>query len=427
MMSANSTAIWAEIDSRSRFGIKPGLERMLALADCLHDPHKAYRVIHIAGTNGKGTTAFMLEQGLRALGYKVGVYSSPHIISPLERVRIDGCEISEDAFCSAWDEVQPYLGKNDASYFELLTMLAFCAFRQAELDWVIVECGLGGSWDATNIVESELGIITSIGLDHTDILGDTIDQIATDKAGICRSAKPLLNCDSDPVACKAIETVCDKRGALYLELESANSKIMIAGDLSFELLPGRVWSRAAEIVQRVIRILFPDRLSAHSSIHVKPDCASWPGRFQIVQKTPAWVLDVAHNPQALAALLKEMCAFCGEDDFRIIYCSMKDKDLRNNFAVIANYVSQVYLLQVNHKRVAAIEAMRLAAEENDLEVAGIIDRNSLWELAETVNNKVNNNKGDLQGFAGQPLLVCGSFLAVASWMSKPEFELPPGL
>jgi len=426
-MSAKTSEIWAEIDSRSRFGIKPGLARMFALAECLDDPQKAFRVIHVAGTNGKGTTAFMLEQTLGALGYKVGVYSSPHIVSPLERIRINGCDISEEAFCSAWDEVQPHLEKVDASYFELLTTLAFCTFRQAEPDWVIVECGLGGSWDATNIVESELGIITSIGLDHTDILGDTIDQIATDKAGICRIGKPLLNCESDALACKAIEIICEKRGALYAEHNSRISENQIACNLRFELPPGKVWSRAAGIATKAVSLLFPDRVSTHKSVLIKADSKRWPGRFQIVKNKPAWVLDVAHNPQALAALLVEMRDLCAGDDFRIIYCAMNDKDLLGNFAEIASCVSQVYLLQISHNRVAPIEAMQHAAEANGLTIAGIIDRNSLWELAETVNTEVDNNKGKVQEFTGKPLLVCGSFLAVASWMLKPELELPPGL
>lgn len=211
--SPDTQGIWQAIAGRVRFGIKPGLERMEWLLEALGRPERAYRVIHLAGTNGKGGTASFVEQGLRRAGRRTGLYTSPHLLSPRERIVIDGLPIPDEALARAWQRLLPLLEPVEPSYFELLTALAFEAFRQAGVEIAVIECGLGGRWDATNVVRSELAVLTSVGLDHTAILGDSLAAIAEDKCAIARPACPFVIGELAPEARAVAARVCEERGA----------------------------------------------------------------------------------------------------------------------------------------------------------------------------------------------------------------------
>lgn len=187
--------LWAELDSRwPESIIEPSLTRIVSVMELLGDPQRAYPVIQVAGTNGKTSTARMIESILRAYGLRTGLFTSPHLVDARERIRLDGEPISEDRLLDTWADIEPYVhlvDKNSTesggvrlSYFEVMTSLAYAAFADAPVDVAIIEVGMGGTWDATSVAVASVAVITPIGMDHADYLGDTIDQIATEKAGI---------------------------------------------------------------------------------------------------------------------------------------------------------------------------------------------------------------------------------------------------
>ena len=177
---------------RPEHAIEPTLERMAALVSVLGDPQRSYPVIHITGTNGKTSTARMIESLLRARGLRTGLFTSPHLSSIRERIVVDGQPVSAEAFVAAYDELAPYLamvdGQQDSqlSFFEVLTGMAFAIFADVPVDVAVVEVGLGGTWDATNIADGTVAVVTPVSLDHTAYLGGTVEEIAADKAGIIK-------------------------------------------------------------------------------------------------------------------------------------------------------------------------------------------------------------------------------------------------
>ena len=175
---------------------KLGLERITTLLEALGNPQRAYRVVHVAGTNGKGSTCAMIDAGLRSAGVRTGLYTSPHLIEPTERIGIDGREVSREQFARAFDVVHETAGKLaldcHPTYFETVTAMAFWLFREARVETAVIEVGLGGRLDATNVVEPALTVITPIDFDHQSYLGDTIESIAAEKAGILKVGVPAI-------------------------------------------------------------------------------------------------------------------------------------------------------------------------------------------------------------------------------------------
>ena len=189
--------LWAEWEARwPENRIEPTLARIRAVVDLLGEPQRAYPVIHVTGTNGKSSTARIIEALLRSYGLRTGLFTSPHLVDPRERICFDGRPIDADRLLATWDEVRPYIEVVDQrsvadggvalSYFEVLTAVAFAAFADAPVDVAVIEVGLGGTWDSTNVADGAVGVITPIGLDHQEYLGDTLLDIAVEKAGILK-------------------------------------------------------------------------------------------------------------------------------------------------------------------------------------------------------------------------------------------------
>ena len=187
--------LWAELESRwPESIIDPSLTRIVSVMELLGDPQRAYPVIQVAGTNGKTSTARMIESVLRAYGLRTGLFTSPHLVDARERIRLDGEPVTAERLLDTWNDIEPYVrlvdkNSTDAggvplSYFEVVTSLAYAAFADAPVDVAIIEVGMGGTWDATSVAAASVAVITPIGMDHTEYLGDTIEQIAGEKAGI---------------------------------------------------------------------------------------------------------------------------------------------------------------------------------------------------------------------------------------------------
>ena len=319
-------------------GAKFGLERMQTLLAALGNPERDQRFVHVAGTNGKGSTAAMIAAMLRAAGWKTGLFTSPHLIEPTERIRIDDQDVSSadfaDAFARVHERAEQLLreGLIDAhpSYFETVTAMALLLFRErAEIS--VMEVGLGGRLDATNVIMPELCVITPVSYDHEAFLGNTLDSIAYEKAGILKAGVPVISAAQDPVADDVIARRASELGCHLIRTAESRLKILrITADkalfemdgTSFEcLLPGRHQiENAATAVLAGRQLRIPEDAIAAALRRV-----IWPGRLERVSANPNFILDGAHNPAGAAALAQYIREFYATRPVWIVYGAMRDK------------------------------------------------------------------------------------------------------
>lgn len=310
----------AAISERRRFGMKPGLERMEALLEALGGPERGLACVHVAGTNGKGSVAAMVASVLQRAGLgDVGLYTSPHLVFFNERIRIGGAPISDAALDRALGAVLA-ADSGEASFFELATATAFVAFRDAGVRLAVVETGLGGRLDATNVIVPVLSVITNIGLEHCQYLGDTIGEIAFEKAGIVKPGRPVVAGAMDPVALEVIRKRAAALSAPFFEARTAvssrkakdgservaieddsravgNIRLPLGGPFQRENLSTAI--TALEVFSQAAGMPLED-----DAVRAGLESVVWPCRFQRVCDTPAVIVDGAHNPPAAVALAR---------------------------------------------------------------------------------------------------------------------------
>ncbi|MFQ5631966.1 MAG: bifunctional folylpolyglutamate synthase/dihydrofolate synthase [bacterium] len=331
------------LDSLGMFGWKLGLDTMHSIVEELHEPHQQFKKIHIAGSNGKGSVARMLEAIFIEAGYCVGLYTSPHLVSPLERIRVNGREISTRDFENGIREIKAILEKHKATYFEALTALAFLFFARSKIDIGIIETGLGGRLDATNIIRPDCSIITSISVEHSDYLGRTLQSVAVEKAGIIKKGVPCIIGDLPKAAKQAISQKCAEMKSMMIvagEVISANinnedisgtdvifsveendfvAKLRLAGNHQVENAKVAIASSMLfENVNTIARII-PKALPR----------VQFPGRMQIMSRKPVVILDVAHNPESISALFKSIMKFFPGRKINLVLGILKDKDIES--------------------------------------------------------------------------------------------------
>ena len=299
-------------------GIRWGLERTEALLHQAGNPHLRYPTIHVGGTNGKGSVAATIASVLSAAGHRTGLYSSPHLFSFRERVRIDGLPISEEDLVAAATPLWPAIEESGASFFEATTVIAFQALAEAEVDVAVIEVGLGGRLDSTNVISPELALITNIAFDHAEYLGHTLEAIAGEKAGIIKPGVPLVTGETSP----AVLSVLQHRAAL----QQAPVTVVPASDLTAPRLTGnqlridtRTWDElvvsspligAHQAHNLRIAVTGLDLLANQMSISAEAVVRGvhdvrWPGRFQLeLLRGRHWVFDVAHNEAGVHALVE---------------------------------------------------------------------------------------------------------------------------
>jgi dihydrofolate synthase/folylpolyglutamate synthase len=330
---------------------KFGLENISKLAEALGNPHRAMPCAHIAGTNGKGSTAAMLDSILRAAGLRTGLYTSPHLERINERIRIGGEDISDEDFAAAWTRVQRAIESLLAAgelaahptYFECVTAMAFVAFAESGVDFAIYEVGLGGRLDATNIVAPEVAVITSIDFDHEDFLGHSIEEIASEKAGIIKPGAWVVSSAERPEARAVIARLCKELDARLVEIDTAWRVEETDGSggcyravaaplhshktLAIEPpLPGRFQIRNALAAAAAAHLLgergflIDDRAIAGGI-----RAARWPGRLERLRERPAVYLDGTHNPAGARELLKFWQENFEGRRILLVYGAMRDK------------------------------------------------------------------------------------------------------
>ena len=294
------------------FGIKPGLERITLLAEELSNPQNFYKTIHVAGTNGKGSTCAMLAEILQAHGKKVGLFTSPHLKSYCERMKINGENISESEFAEIIELVKFF--EIPATQFEVLTAVAFVYFASRNVDIAVIEVGLGGSFDSTNIITPEVSVITNVALDHENILGD-LKNIARNKAGIIKKNIPIVTgATGEPL--KIIREVAEKNNSPLFEVtKPADVKINLRGE--FQKMNAAVAIQTA----KVLGISDADIFTGLEKVH-------WAGRFEILETDfGKIIIDGAHNPHGAAALRESLDKNFPDGRRIFIFGALADKNI----------------------------------------------------------------------------------------------------
>lgn len=319
--------------------IKWDLERVSALLTELGEPQRNTRFIHVAGTNGKGSTCAMIASALRVAGYKTGLYTSPHLVDPRERIQIDGEWLNETKWVAAFEQVhaaaERLLARDgiDAhpSFFETITAMAFCAFAQTSTDIVVLEVGLGGRLDATNVIDPELCVITPIDFDHEAFLGSSIESIAAEKAGILKRGRPAVFAEQRPQAFRILEHRALELDAPLklssawrienLHLDRNGSTFTLTADQTIEITCPLAGEHQVENARTAVAALDLFGVSA-AVIREGIARAVWPGRLE---RWGGVILDGAHNPAGARALAAYIRRFFSGEPVRIIYGAMRDK------------------------------------------------------------------------------------------------------
>ncbi|MGZ0707805.1 bifunctional folylpolyglutamate synthase/dihydrofolate synthase [Coraliomargarita sp. W4R53] len=369
-MSSYSTTLDYLYALKNR-GSKYGIDRMRLLVEALGHPERKFPVIHVAGTNGKGSVCAMLEALYRANGYKTGFFSSPHLVHLGERAQVNRQILSEAEIVSYTEQLRPIaakLGKEDPdlhpTFFEFVAAMAFQRFATEAVDIGIIETGLGGRLDATNVVDPELSIITTISLDHTEMLGDTLEAIAGEKAGIIKAGKPVLIGKLPAAAEAVIRRVAQERGCKLYALadrfadESSLPRTNLAG--SFQR-----WNAALAVyATEILAERFPVQ-SIQALAHVE-----WAGRWQTMQVDGRnLILDASHNPEGVAALeenLVDLLKVTGREPIMIAGALGEDR-ARSLMAVVGRYASELYLIAPNQERATPTAFLKSCLERDAVE------------------------------------------------------------
>ena len=364
----------------------PDLDRIRLLMDLLGSPQLAYPSIHLTGTNGKTSTARMIDALVRAFGLRPGRYTSPHLDSVTERICIDGDPLSDERFSEVFDELLPYVELVDSrsplpmTFFEVLTGMAFAAFADAPVDLAVVEVGLGGVWDATNVVQAGVAVVLPVGLDHVPLLGTTLAEVATEKAGIIHPGATVVLAAQQPEAAEVLLRHCATVGATVaregLEFGVVDRRTAVGGqlltlqglvgryeDVFLPLHGGHQAANAAAALAAVEAFLGgAGGLDPEAVAQGFADVSS-PGRLEVVRTSPTVLIDAAHNPHGMAATVAALGdAFSFTHLVAVVAC-LADKDVRTMLEILDPAVSSVVVTENTSPRRMPVEQLRALAEE----------------------------------------------------------------
>jgi dihydrofolate synthase/folylpolyglutamate synthase len=421
MMRFDSLKGWLDWqESLHPLAIDLGLERAAQVfhalnPDCLKPP-----TITVAGTNGKGSCIAYLEAIYRAQGYRVGAYSSPHILKYNERIKIDGKPVSDELICEAFARIEAVRGNTSLSYFEFGTLAALDIFCRSGLDIQLLEVGLGGRLDAVNIVDPDVSLITSIGIDHVDWLGNTREAIGREKAGIFRANTPAIVGDCDPPK-SLLQSAIDKDARLYCIDKDFGYKKQtttwdwFAGDRHICQLPepglkGEHQYRNASAVIAAVEVLAESLPVSDKSIRIGLKNSHLLGRFQLINDKIPILLDVGHNPEAVKTLVDYLNMTFPGKRIHAIFSMMKDKDIASVLQIMSPVVYDWFFAPLANPRAATEPVMREIFSQSSVTRVSF----GFTGFAEAFNAAKN------QSLEGDLLLVFGSFFLVSDCLN--EFE-----
>jgi dihydrofolate synthase / folylpolyglutamate synthase len=367
-------------------GVKFDLESIRKIIAALGNPHTKYPTAIVAGTNGKGSTSAMLAGILSSAGYRTGLYTSPHLVRVNERIRIDGREISDSVFANSftevWQTVDDLLGREELahrpSFFEFLTAAAFLHFARAGIDFAVLEVGMGGRLDATNVTDPRVAVITNIDLDHQQFLGDSYAAIAWEKAGIIKPHRPVISACENPEAAEVIRGRANDLSAPLIEMprdtpvsnvHSLNGRYTFDLTLEGEHFPALISPLMGNFQMKntVAAVAAAWRLNKEGfkiprgAVVEGLRTTSWPGRLEVICEHPLVVLDGAHNPAAAREIAAHAEAHWQGRRLRLVYASMRDKAIGEISEILFPLADELILTQTDQARAATPEEILSAA------------------------------------------------------------------
>jgi len=411
--------------------VAPSLGRIAALTELLGDPQHAYPVIHVTGTNGKGSTTAMIESLLRAAGLRTGRFTSPHLTSLTERISIDGEPISDERFDEVWAELEPYVAIVDAqqidgvacTFFEIMTAMAFAAFADAPVDVAVIEVGLGGTWDATNVADGGVAVVTPIDLDHTHLLGTTVAEIAREKAGIIKPGAHAILAGQSLEAAQVLLERCAEVGALPqregIDFGVLGRQLAVDGQLVrlngaegpvedvFIPLHGAHQASNAGLALAAVEAFLGLKGLNPDVVRDGFAAVTVPGRLEVVRRSPTVLLDAAHNPHGAAAAVATLEEAFDLNPLVGVIGVMADKDVRGLLQTFEPALTHVVVTQVSStsRGLPAEELGELAAEIFGAERVTVAPR-----LDDAIEAAVGMAEGEGVGTPG--VLVSGSVVLV---------------
>ncbi len=373
-------ALINELYSKRTKGIKLGLERVSAVLEKLGNPHDSFLSIHIAGTNGKGSVSKIIYSLLRAHGFRVGLFTSPHLTRFTERILVNDEEISEDNVINLIEKIKPY--GEVLTFFEYVTIMAFLYFQEMKVDYVVVETGMGGRLDATNVVKPEVSVITSIGIDHQEFLGTTLSSIAQEKAGIIKKGIPIVSASQDEEAEDVISKKAREMNSplfVYGKHFHSEIKLMDFDGIIFDFYPynfhpsdlsitcGKSLSPSYDLHLSLTGVHQKENASLalkafmniynkweESAIRKALKSINMPGRLEVVCKEPLIILDIAHNPPAVRTLVNSLKELTQKKPV-VVFGIMKDKDVLGVLKEFENYAEKIFFTSAKYERALKYE------------------------------------------------------------------------
>ena len=368
------------------------LGRMAALAAALGSPHRQYPVVHVAGTKGKGSTSAMIASVLQTAGYKVGLYTSPHLVDYTERIQVNRQPVSHEQLVELVERLKPEVVKiEQLTTFELTTAAAFLYFAEEKVDIAVIEVGLGGRLDATNIVDPRVSVITSLSMDHMNVLGDTLEKIAAEKGGIIKPGRPVVVAHQKPEAAEVLKKIAKERHSPIIFTDDAYFASLTQHSLagqefavrpaaktngnsrasSFNLpLLGAHQVQNALTAYAALKVLHMTGIKISSaSIYQGFAAVSWPGRFEILQNDPLVVIDSAHNLDSAEKLAQTIRDYLPGQSVGLVFGASEDKDVTGMLGALFPVIESIMVTQSVHPR--SYDAVQLgeAAQKFGLPVA----------------------------------------------------------
>ena len=417
------TYLYNRLPLFSRIGAaayKEDIDNTVALCASLQNPHQQFKSVHIAGTNGKGSVSHMLAAILQTAGYKTGLYTSPHLKDFRERIRINGTMISEEFVIRFTEKIQPQIAAIEPSFFELTVAMAFDYFASEKVDIAIIETGLGGRLDSTNIITPELSVITNIGMDHMNLLGDTLDKIAFEKAGIIKPGVPVVIGETLAETLPVFQEAADRNAApLFIAgaerqvsnytWEKEGFAVTVQNCSTHDSSTYQLDLAGIYQTKNILTVLAAvDQLrkkgwniseeQLHTALQKIKSLTGLHGRWEILRKSPLLVADVAHNEDGIRQLVQQM-AMTAHEDAHIIFGAAKDKDINSVLRLFPKN-AHYYFTKAQIPRALPEEELLEIASHHGLKGKAYSSVNTALYAA-----SLKAGKNDL-------ILVCGSVFVV---------------
>ena len=425
------------LDRAPEHDFEPTLDRVVQVCDLLGHPERAFRVVHLTGTNGKTSTTRMVERLLREHGLRTGRFTSPHLSSVTERIAIDGEPLSPERFVEVWQDVAPYVhlvdqrsleaGGPRLSFFEVLTVMAFAAFADAPVDVAVVEVGLGGRWDSTNVVDGEIAVLTPIALDHERWLGHELTEIAGEKAGIIKDGATVVMAEQRPEVEGVVLPVAAEHGARLLredvDLAVVERRLAVGGQLLDLRTPGGLYTEVflplhgAHQAQNAVLALtaVEAMLSGTGTLSGELVEAAFadmhsPGRLEVVRASPTVLVDAAHNPHGVDALVAGVQEAFSFERLVGVVGILQDKDAESILSGLESLLDEVVVTRSGSPRAHDVADLAEVARE----VFGEDRVHTAERLDEAIAMAVELSEAAVEGSpTGAGVLVTGSVTMAA--------------